>query len=149
MYFPALTLAPGLSLSSRHPNSSVPNANSSSADTKNKLTRQQDLCAHTCSLTSELGGEQEGLEQGVEVARPSLVPNATQFAPSSGSRRLVSRLGKSGSPRGREDREARFTLVAILLEEIPKHDVSFAFMLLRKRATLPLAISSWSCPVLG
>lgn len=43
-------------------------------------------------LTSELGGEEQGLEQRVQVAGPSLVFDAAQIASSSTWRWLISHL---------------------------------------------------------
>lgn len=45
--------------------------------------------------TSELRGEQQSLEQRVQVARPSLVLNAAQIAPSSWRRWLIALFDSS------------------------------------------------------
>lgn len=79
------TLAPGLPLSFRHPNSCGPKLNSSS-------TRQFTIVSYETiqqlpfdksqwgpSLTSKLWGEKKSLEQRVEIAGPPLVLDATQI----------------------------------------------------------------------
>lgn len=71
-----------------------------------------------CVLTSELWGEQQGLEQRVEVAGAPLVLDAAQIASSTGRRWPVSPLCNS-SP-GKSRREA---LLLLFLEKIPKHSV--------------------------
>lgn len=69
-----------------------------------------------CDVTSELWGEQQGLEQGVEVAGAPLVLDAAQSASSSGWRWLVSPL--CNSPTGGGRREA---FLLLFFEKIPKH----------------------------
>lgn len=81
------TLAPGLLLSFRHPNSCGPKLNSSSTRQYNivsyeKNTRviiSSDKSQGGSSLTSELWGEQKSLEQRVEIAGPALVLDAAQI----------------------------------------------------------------------
>lgn len=69
-------------------------------------------------LTSELWGEQQGLEQRVEVAGASLVLDAAQIVSSSGWRWLVSPLCNS-SPGGCGGE----AFLLLFLEKIPKHAV--------------------------
>lgn len=80
-----LALAPGLSLSSRRPSCSGPRPNSSSAGDETRLAveaggRTRKRLSSTVILTSELWGEQQGLEQRVKVAGASLVFDAAQIA---------------------------------------------------------------------
>lgn len=106
----------------------------------------------TCP-TSELGGEQQGLEERVQVAGSSLVLDAAQIASSSRWRWLISHLWSSSL--GGSRREA---FLLLLLKKIPKHVVfGFVSLLLRcvsvmqqmcVRTPAPLAISSWFCRVL-
>lgn len=117
--------------------------------------------------TSELRGEEQGLQQRVQVTRPSLVLDAAQIGFSSGRRWLVSRLGDSPFGGGSGGEAAAFLL--IFFKKIPKHvelkylNSSFlpsydtgthsASQWLVKcvwgtSAVCPLAISSWSCRAL-
>lgn len=81
------TLAPGLPLSFRHPNSCGPNLNNSSTRQYIISSSSNEKFNTICpdkppwgpGLTSELWGEQKGLEQRVEVAGPPLVLDAAQI----------------------------------------------------------------------
>lgn len=57
----------------------------------------------TPARTSELRGEQQSLEQRVQVARPSLVLNAAQVAYSTGRRWLIAASGGSFFGGGRRE----------------------------------------------
>lgn len=67
-------------------------------------------------LTSELWGEQQSLEQGVQVAGASLVFDAAQVASATRRGRLARAPRSSRVPGG----EA-FVLLHLLLEKIPEH----------------------------
>lgn len=73
--------------------------------------------------TSELWGEQQSLEQRVEVARPSLIFNAAQIASPTGWRRLLAPLGSSSCGGGRDE-----ALVVFLLKKASEHvELGFYF----------------------
>lgn len=73
-------------------------------------------CSPTLILTSELWGEQQSLEQRVEVAGASLVFDAAQIASPTRRRWLVSPLCTSAAGGRRGE-----ALVFVLLEKIPEH----------------------------
>lgn len=83
---------------------------------KTELTHGCRWCSPTLMLTSELWGEQQSLEQRVEVAGATLVFDAAQIASPTRRRWLVSPLSISAA-RGRRGE----ALVFVLLEKIPEH----------------------------
>lgn len=86
--------------------------------------------------TSELRGEQQSLQQRVQVARPSLVLNAAQVASSTGRRWLVTPFGSSFFGGGR--REA---FVLLVFKKISKHsELSFSLCSISKAANRVLAL---------
>lgn len=109
----------------------------------------------TVTLTSELWGKQQGLEQRVKVAGASLVFDAAQIASPTRRGRLARAL-RASAPRGRRGE----TFVLLLLEKIPEHADSIWFRFSWNAVLIPcqflwyhcnaspLAISSWSCRVL-
>lgn len=70
--------------------------------------------------TSELWGEEQGLQQGVEVAGAPLVFDAAQIASSSGWRWLISPFRPS-PPGGGGGGKRSETFLLLFLEKIPKH----------------------------